>query len=150
MRGVEVACALEAHVGVADRLGTGAHQRVEAGPLCVGRPLRGETRGGRLERQTHLEEVADLLGSQPPHERAAVGLQLDEPVARQPLEGLADRAAAHPELPGDLDLVQALAGRDLAVQDPVAEGALDAVAERVATSGGSPRRRPSPQHMVNC
>jgi hypothetical protein len=82
-----------------------ASASVEVRPLRVGRPLGGETRDGRLERQTYLEEVADLCGSEPPHERAAVGLQLDEPVTRQPLKGFADRAAAHPELAGDLDLV---------------------------------------------
>jgi hypothetical protein len=75
--------------------------------------------------------VADRLGPGA-HERAAVGPELDEPIGRRPLEGLADRAATHPELSGDLDLVQPRAGRHLAVQDAVAQGALDAIAERVA------------------
>jgi hypothetical protein len=126
---------VEAHVRVADRLGPGADERVEVGPLRVGRPVCGETRGGRLQRHPYLEEVAHLRGSEPPHERAAVGLELDEPVGRQPLEGLADGPATHPELAGDLDLVQPRAGRHLAVQDAVAKGALDAVAERVAAPG---------------
>ena len=70
-----------------------------------------------LEQQPGLEAVEDALEADVRDEEAAVHLEGDEPVAGEPPQRLADRAARDPERVGELRLADPRAGGEPAVDD---------------------------------
>ena len=88
--------------------------------------------GGRARRRMGLDQRADLVevervgGVERAHERAAVGLHLDQALALEHEQGLADRRARGAEARRQRPGPQALAGREHALEDRVAQLVSDA------------------------
>ncbi|MNT14329.1 hypothetical protein D3C72_1493300 [compost metagenome] len=87
-------------------------QRAHLGQLLVGDALGRQLARHALEHRQHLEGVEHVgLGELHRH-RAAVGQQVDQPLGRQQLDGLAQRRARHVQLQAQLAFVELGAGRD--------------------------------------
>src|SRR5690349_19803863 len=81
----------------------------------------GELGRKRLELRAYFVRLADLARRQTPHERAAMGLELDEPARLELPQRFADRCAADAELGGQGVLPQPRAGGNVPVQHPALE-----------------------------
>ena len=78
--------------------------------------------GGELfQRADGLQHVADVLQREAAHHGALGRHQLDQPLARQRLDRLAQRCARHAELRAELRLDQSRAGGELPLDDEVAQ-----------------------------
>ena len=132
-------------------------ERVEVPARDVGlgarQPLGRAPDGERLEREPHLEEVAQLVGVEIEHPRALVRHVLREPERLQLPDRLPDRRDAHPERAGELVEPQRRSGRQLAEDDRLAQ-----LLERVfghrpvahpAFCGGCHARN-VPQPLIRC
>lgn len=89
----------------------------EGGKVVVRAPLGCEPRDDRLEMEPCLEPLQDLGKPEVGHEEAAVHLELDEPVADETPERLADGASGDAERLRQLRLADARAGGEAAVDD---------------------------------
>ena len=71
---------------------------LEGADVAVGQPLRGELRRVALEHRAHVVELLELRLVVALDRRAAVRLRLDQPLALEQQQRLADRRAARAEL----------------------------------------------------
>ena len=95
-----------------------------------------------LERQTQAVDLLEVGSRQARDDRAAVAAQQHQPLLLELQQRFADRAAAHLMAGGDLDLAQPLAGREVALQDGLAQLRADRRRERARPSGAIGRRGP--------
>ena len=112
----EVVVAGAACVGAADRGAQAAQRAFELGDrqLVLEQQLLQRERAERGPQRVDLEDVERV---QLRHHGAAVGDHVDQAVALEQPEGVADRAARDAELLGERDLLQPLAGFEAAVED---------------------------------
>ena len=89
--------------------------------LGVGPAFRGEGGDEALERLAHLEQLGRPGVGQHHHAGAAPRLELDEALAGERLQRFAHRVAADTEILGELVLEDALALRERAGDDPLAD-----------------------------
>ena len=78
-----------------------------------------------LQRDAHDHELLDVGRRDRLDGHAAVGLRVDQPLALQHPQRLAQRRAADAELVGERDLRHHGAGRDLALEDRLAHAPVD-------------------------
>ena len=89
--------------------------------------LEGLAQGDRFEQQAQLVDVGGLEGGELADPRATLGQDLDQALAGQALERLAQRGGADRPPLGEVVGVQALPGFELASEDGVPELVLDPV-----------------------
>jgi hypothetical protein len=78
----------------------------------------------------HIQQLVDLLLGRHVHERSLAGAQLDPALHTETVQGLPDRLAAGPEMPGKLRLDEMQAGREGAIDDQFNQRVIDALAKR--------------------
>ena len=110
---------------VAVGLCAASHSSSQARERRVADPRRGARGGVRLDQRAHLVEVEQVGGVERADDRAAVGQHVDEPLALEHEQRLADRRARGAEAAGERLGPQPLAGRELAVQDRGPEHVVD-------------------------
>ena len=93
----------------------------ERGEVVVRPALGGEPREHGLEMEAGLEALENSVEPEVGDEEAAIHLELDEPVAGEPPQRLADGAAGDPERVGELSLPDPRARSDASVDDHRAE-----------------------------
>src|SRR5205823_50128 len=92
-------------------------KRGERGAVGLGRPLRCQAGGLRLEHLAHLREPRELAYVDAGHEHPAARIDLDEPLVGEPAERLADGRPSDLEPLDQLPLVDHGAGRELERHD---------------------------------
>jgi hypothetical protein len=124
----------------------GGHRAVDVPALDSGRPFpprRAQQRHGLgrrgpcrepgrrpLEQLAHVEKLVHLAAGRHVHERTLARAQVDPALGLEPVQGLAHRLPAHPELPGQLGFHQVLAGPEGAGHDELGQGLVHRLAQR--------------------
>ena len=125
---------VEADVGVDHRVADAVGLRGRRAQRVQRRPQLRQVGGGRRQdavRRPDLDRLAGDVDVEPvgerhdPHERAAVGLVLDEPLLDELADGLPDGAATGAERARERHLAERLALRDATLDDRLAELAQD-------------------------
>ena len=116
-----------------------AMERLDLTKLGVGHARCGQFADRRVQDLQHFEMLDDVLDSNRGDDGASAGLQLDQPLDSQHLQGLPHRRAGDVQLPAELGLEDALAGLELSLQDQFAEDLDDMLMQRSALQ--RPRRK---------
>jgi hypothetical protein len=83
--------------------------------------LRGQPRGGALEHAAQLDRVVDVTAREGAHAVAAAFTRREQPFVLEARERQPQRRARHAEPLDERELGHALAGRELAVEDQLAQ-----------------------------
>ena len=99
-----------------------AAQRID---VALGEARHVDADGQRLMDDAHRVELFEIVDREGGDASPAVHFGLDEPFALQHADGFAERSAAHAELAGELDLRERFTRRQRAIENGLAQAAVD-------------------------